>query len=209
DDDALVRQGLRLLLGGSGPIDIVDEAVDGLDADRAVAEHSPDVVLMDIRMPRRDGIAATRELTARPGAPRVLVLTTFDDDNLVLDALRAGASGFLLKAARPEQMVEAILAVARGEAAFSPSVMKQLVDVATRSDDTARQAAAADTLDVLTEREREVALAVAGGLSNAQIASSLFMSVATVKAHISKIFEKLGLENRVQIAVRVHEAGLA
>ncbi|WP_052466730.1 response regulator [Mobilicoccus massiliensis] len=208
DDDALVRQGLGLILGGRGPVEIVGEAADGIEAEEVVARCRPDVVLMDIRMPRRDGIAATRALLAHPNPPRVLVLTTFDGDELVLDALRAGASGFLLKATKPERMVEAIVGVAAGEAAFSPTVIDQVVAAATRDDGGERRRAALGDLDVLTEREREVAVAVGRGWSNAQISAELFMSVATVKAHVSKIFEKLEVENRVQIAIRVHDAGL-
>ncbi|GMA39940.1 response regulator [Mobilicoccus caccae] len=208
DDDALVRQGLGLILGGDGPIEVVGEAADGIEAEQVVEDARPDVVLMDIRMPRRDGIATTRVLRARPGAPRILVLTTFDADDNVLDALRAGASGFLLKATKPERMVESILAVAAGEPAFSPTVIGQVVAAATRGDAGDRRRDALTSLDALTDREREVAIAVARGWSNAQVSAELFMSVATVKAHISKIFEKLGLENRVQIAVRVHDAQL-
>lgn len=208
DDDALVRQGLGLILGGDGPIEVVGEAADGIEAEAVVEDARPDVVLMDIRMPRRDGIATTRALRARPAAPRILVLTTFDADDNVLDALRAGASGFLLKATKPERMVESILAVAAGEPAFSPTVIGQVVAAATRGDAGDRRRDALTSLDALTDREREVAIAVARGWSNAQVSAELFMSVATVKAHISKIFEKLGLENRVQIAVRVHDAQL-
>lgn len=208
DDDALVRQGLGLILGGDGPIEVVGEAADGIEAEQVVEDARPDLVLMDIRMPRRDGIATTRVLRARPGAPRILVLTTFDADDNVLDALRAGASGFLLKATKPERMVESILAVAAGEPAFSPTVIGQVVAAATRGDAGDRRRDALTSLDALTDREREVAIAVARGWSNAQVSAELFMSVATVKAHISKIFEKLGLENRVQIAVRVHDAQL-
>lgn len=208
DDDPLVRQGLGLILGGAGPVKIVGEAADGIEAESVIAEARPDVVLMDIRMPRRDGIATTRALRAQPGAPRILVLTTFDTDDAVLEALRAGASGFLLKATPPERMIQAILAVAAGEPAFSPTVIGQVVAAATRGDGGQRRRDALTSLGLLTEREREVAVAVARGWSNAQISAELFMSVATVKAHISKIFEKLGFENRVQIAVRVHDADL-
>lgn len=208
DDDALVRQGLRLILGGRGPVEIVGEAADGDEVEDVVARHRPDVVLMDIRMPRVDGITATRRLRASPHAPHVLVLTTFDTDDDVLDALRAGAAGFLLKATEPERMIAAVLAVAAGEPAFSPTVVGQVVAAATRDDGGERRRTARGTLDRLTEREHEVAVGVARGWSNAQISAELFMSVATVKAHVSKIFEKLDLENRVQIAIRVHDAGL-
>lgn len=210
DDDALVRAGLRLILGGSADLAVVGEAADGaaglIEADRL----RPDVVLMDVRMPRMDGLTATRQLLARADPPRVIVLTTFDADELVLGALAAGASGFLLKDTHPADMVAAIRAVCRGEHTLSPTVMAQVIAAATAGagdgDDERRRARAA--IDRLTDREREVALAVGQGLSNAEIAAALFMSVATVKGHVSHVFEKLGVDNRVQIALQVHAAGL-
>ena len=205
DDDPLVRAGLGLILGGSPDLEVVAEAADGVEAVQVVAEHKPDIVLMDIRMPRRDGIAATAEILARPDAPRVVVLTTFDSDDMVL---QAGASGFLLKDTPPPKMVEAIRAVDAGETTLSPSVISQVIGLATKSADDGRGEAALKQLDALTEREREVAVAIGQGKSNAEIAGELYMSIATVKAYVTRIFYKLGVDNRVQVAMRVHDAGL-
>ena len=212
DDDALVRAGLRLILGGSPDLEVVGEAADGEAGLAQAAQLRPDIVLMDVRMPRKDGLTATRELLARPGAPKVVVLTTFDADELVLGALAAGASGFLLKDTHPADMVAAIRAVRRGEHTLSPTVMAQVIAAATagahEEADERRQLALA-SLAGLTDRERDVALAVGRGMSNAEIAATLYMSVATVKGHVSHVFEKLGVDNRVQVALRVHDAGLA
>ena len=208
DDDPLVRAGLALILGGAPDLEIAGEAVDGVDALAAVARHRPDVVLMDIRMPNKDGLAATAEILARPDAPKVIVLTTFDSDDMVLKALQAGASGFLLKDPPPQKMVEAIRAVDAGETTLSPSVIAQVVAAATRSAGDGRVERALAQVDTLTEREREVALAVGRGHSNAEIAKQLYMSIATVKAYITRIFYKLGVDNRVQVAMKVHDAGL-
>lgn len=212
DDDALVRTGLRLILGGSPDIDVVGEASDGVEAVSAVAEHGPDVVLMDIRMPRLDGIEATRRVRALDRAPRVIVLTTFDTDEMVLGALRAGASGFLLKSTRPERLVEAIRSVAAGEPMLSPSVTAQLISRVTSETpgataQRAREEALA-RLAALTDREREVAVAIGRGASNAEIARSLYMGLPTVKTHVSRVLTKLGLDNRTQVALLVHDAGL-
>lgn len=208
DDDPLVRAGLKLILGGSPDLDVVAEAVDGADALAVVARTKPDVVLMDIRMPRKDGLAATAEILARPDAPRIVVLTTFDSDDMVLKALQAGASGFLLKDTPPAAMIEAIRKVDAGETTLSPSVVAQVVAVATRSAPDGRADAARASLAQLTEREREVALAIGQGKANAEIAGELYMSIATVKAYVTRIFYKLGVDNRVQVAIRVHDAGL-
>lgn len=208
DDDPLVRAGLGLILGGSPDIDVVGEAVDGQDALGVVAQHRPDIVLMDIRMPRKDGITATTEILARPDAPRIIVLTTFDSDDMVLKALQAGASGFLLKDTPPVKMVEAIRSVDSGETTLSPSVISQVVGLATKSADDGRGEAALKQLDGLTEREREVAIAIGQGKANAEIAGELYMSIATVKAYVTRIFYKLGVDNRVQVAMKVHDAGL-
>lgn len=209
DDDPLVRAGLKLILGGSPDLDVVAEAVDGADALAVVARTKPDVVLMDIRMPRKDGLAATAEILARPDAPRIVVLTTFDSDDMVLKALQAGASGFLLKDTPPVAMIEAIRKVDAGETTLSPSVVAQVVAVATRSAPDGRADAARASLAQLTEREREVAVAIGQGKANAEIAGELYMSIATVKAYVTRIFYKLGVDNRVQVAIRVHDAGLA
>lgn len=208
DDDPLVRTGLGLILGGNDDLEVVGEASDGLEAADVVAATRPDVVLMDIRMPRRDGIATTEFLLAQDDAPRILVLTTFDSDDMVLKALSAGASGFLLKDTPPDKMVEAIRAVDAGETTLSPSVIQQVIGLATRSGGDGRQETARRQLEGLTEREREVALAVGRGLSNADIAKELYMSIATVKAYVTRIFYKLGVDNRVQVALKVHDAGL-
>jgi DNA-binding NarL/FixJ family response regulator len=207
DDDALVRSGLRMMLAGAAGIEVVAEVDDGRGVLAAVDAHHPDVVLMDIRMPQLDGIEATRLLRAQPGAPQVLVLTTFDADELVVRALRAGAAGFLLKDTAPAEIVRAIELVASGESMLSPSVARRLVAlVAGDPDSAARLEGARDRLAGLSPREREVALAVGRGLANAEIAAELYMSVATVKAHVSRLLTKLGVENRVQIALLVQEA---
>ncbi|MBB2987555.1 response regulator [Terracoccus luteus] len=219
DDDALVRAGLRLILGGAPDLEVVAEAGDGVEAIEVVARERPDVVLMDIRMPRRDGLEATRMLlqgdraagAGRPGL-RVIVLTTFDADEMVVQALRSGAHGFLLKDTEPRRLVEAVRAVARGEPMLSPSVTATLMShVASGETDgeALRRAEAVSRLECLTDREREVALAIGRGLSNAEISRDLFLSVPTVKAHVSRVLAKLEAENRVQVAIAVHDAGLS
>jgi DNA-binding NarL/FixJ family response regulator len=209
DDDALVRAGLAMMLAGTEDIRIVAEAADGSEVRPAVDAYRPDVVLMDIRMPRMDGLAATERLRARADAPQVIMLTTFSADEHVLRALRAGASGFLLKDTPPDEIVRAVRLVAAGEAMLSPTVTRRLLaHVAGDGVDT-RRARAEELLGRLTEREREVAVAVGQGRSNAEIAQQLHMSVATVKAHVSRLLTKLELNNRVQIALLAHDAGLA
>ncbi|GGT35730.1 response regulator [Nonomuraea spiralis] len=204
DDDPMVRTGLRLILGGEPDLDLVGEAGDGREAMRVIRELRPDVVLMDIRMPVQDGLATTELLLSRPDPPRVLVLTTFDADDLVLRALRLGAGGFLLKDTPPAKMIEAVRAVANGEPVLSPSVTHQVIAAATGGHDPdARR-----DLARLTEREREVAIELARGSSNAEIAERLYVSVATVKANITRIFAKLGTDNRVLVAMKVRDAGL-
>ncbi|MDY7083693.1 MAG: response regulator transcription factor [Actinomycetota bacterium] len=207
DDDALVRAGLSMILSAASDIVVVGEAADGAEVPAAVSKHEPDVVLMDIRMPRVDGLAATESLRARSGAPEVLVLTTFDADEFVLRALRAGASGFLLKDTPPAEILRAVRRVAAGEAMLSPTVTRRLIAHVAAPAPPSR-ARAADRLAHLSERERDVALALAHGRSNAEIASDLHMSVATVKAHVSRLLIKLKLNNRVQVAILVHDAGL-
>lgn len=204
DDDPLVRAGLKLMLGGASGIAVLGERENGAEAVKAVRDHDVDVVLMDVRMPVLDGIEATREIVTDGVETKVIVLTTFDADEYVVRALSQGASGFLLKDTAPEQIIAAIRAVHAGEPALSPRITAQLI----------RQVAAGEhsptdnrALQSLTERERDVAIAIGGGASNAEIASSLHMSLATVKAHISSIFTKLDSSNRVQVAIRVHDAG--
>jgi DNA-binding NarL/FixJ family response regulator len=207
DDDALVRSGLRMMLAGAERIEVVGEVDDGRGVLAAVDSHHPDVVLMDIRMPQLDGIAATRLLRSQPRPPAVLVLTTFDADELVVRALQAGAAGFLLKDTPPAEIVRAIELVHAGDGMLSPTVTRRLIAlVAGDSDAGARQERARERLAGLSAREREVALAVGRGLGNAEIATELYMSVATVKAHVSRLLTKLGAENRVQIALLVQEA---
>ena len=208
DDDALVRAGLTMILSGAADIQVVGEAADGAEVPAAVATHRPDVVLMDIRMPRVDGLAATEALRKRPGAPEVIVLTTFDADEFVLRALRAGASGFLLKDTPPVQIVAAVRRVADGEATLSLTVTRQLIAHVAAPTTQSPRAEALRRLGVLSERERDVALALGQGRSNAEISAELFMSVATVKAHVSRVLTKLDLNNRVQVALLVHDAGL-
>jgi DNA-binding NarL/FixJ family response regulator len=209
DDDALVRAGLAMILGGDDGIQVVGQAGDGEEGVALALRLRPDVVLMDIRMPVLDGLGATVRLLAQPHPPKVIVLTTFDADDYVVRALRGGASGFLLKDTPPAQIVAAVHKVAAGEHMLSPKVTAQLIarlgDTAP-VDDRASQAQA--LLATLSEREREVAVAVGQGLANAQIAAELYMSVATVKAHVSRILDKLGVENRVQVAICVHDAGM-
>lgn len=208
DDDPLVRAGLTFMLGGADGIEIVGEASDGSEVESLVRERTPDVVLMDIRMPVMDGLTATELLRARAGAPEVLVLTTFHADEQVLRALRAGAAGFVLKDTPPADIVAAVRRVAAGEPVLSPAVTRQLMLHVAGAPTGVRKDAATDRLARLGEREREVALAVGRGSSNAEIAAALFMSVPTVKAHVSRILAKLDLNNRVQIALLVHDADL-
>jgi DNA-binding NarL/FixJ family response regulator len=208
DDDPLVRAGLTMLLAGADDLAIVGEAGDGAEVPAAVAEHRPDVVLMDIRMPGTDGLAATE--TLRGGgddAPQVIVLTTFDADDYVLRALRAGASGFLLKDTPPADIVRAVRLVAAGEAMLSPTVTRRLIGHVADEGVGDRRRRALAQLAQLTDREREVAVAIGQGRSNAEIGRELYMSVATVKAHVSRLLAKLDLNNRVQIALLVHDAG--
>jgi len=206
DDDALVRAGLSMLLAGAENITIVGEAADGNQVARAIAAHTPDVVLMDIRMPGMDGLAATELIRAQAGAPEVIVLTTFEADDYVLRALRAGASGFLLKDTPPADIVRAVRAVAAGEPMLSPTITRRLIGHVTDNDGRNRTRHAREQLNHLTEREREVAVAIGRGQSNAEISHALYMSVATVKAHVSRVLEKLEFNNRVQIALLVHDA---
>ncbi|WP_406863873.1 response regulator transcription factor [Streptomyces sp. HUAS MG47] len=213
DDDPLVRAGLTFMLGGAEDIEIVGEGTDGAEVPDLVGRLVPDVVLMDIRMPHVDGLTATERLRAAPGAPEVVVLTTFHADEQVLRALRAGAAGFVLKDTPPVEIVAAVRRVAAGDPVLSPAVTRQLMShvaaTAPEQPERTRRTAAAARLAELADREREVALAVGRGASNAEIAAALYMSVPTVKTHVSRILAKLGLNNRVQIALLVHDAGLS
>jgi DNA-binding NarL/FixJ family response regulator len=211
DDDALVRAGLSMMLDGAGDLVIVGEAGDGDQVPAAVAKYRPDVVLMDLRMPRVDGITATRRLRSVPSSapqpPEVIVLTTFDADENVLGALRAGASGFLLKDSPPAEIAAAIRRVAAGDPILSPAVTRRLMRRAVVQENTREQALR--QLAGLSPREREVVQAIAEGRANAEIAAALLMSVPTVKAHVTHILTKAGLANRTQIALLAHDAGLA
>ncbi len=208
DDDPLVRAGLVMMLGGAPDIEVVGEASDGTGVATLVRHHAPDVILMDIRMPGQDGLTATEALRSTPGAPEVIILTTFDADEHVLRALRAGAAGFVLKDTPPEQIVAAIRQAAAGQPVLSPAITRRLIDHVVGTDRGPRRTTALRRLDALNEREREVAVEVGAGLSNAEIAGRLYLSVPTVKTHVSAVLSKLGLNNRVQIALLVHDAGL-
>ncbi len=207
DDETLVRVGLRLILGADPGIEVVGEAGDGLEALDVVRSTAPDVVLMDIRMPRLDGLAATERLLAEQPEARVVVLTTFDTDEMVLTALRLGAAGFLLKDTPPAEIVRHVRDAGAGRTTLSPSVTDRLIASVTQRPKDERRTVARERLDSLTERERDVARAIGRGRSNAEIASELFITIATVKTHISRILEKLPAENRTHIAICVHEAG--
>jgi len=209
DDDPLVRVALSMVLGAGPDIEVVAEAGDGAAGVAAVRRVRPDVVLMDIRMPGLDGLAATDLVMAEPDPPAVVVLTSFDADEHVLRALRSGASGFLLKDTAPAEILAAVRRVAAGESMLSPAVLTRLIETVVRDPAPApdgRGIRARAALDRLTDREREVAVAVAAGRSNADIGAELFMSVATVKATVSRLLTKLECANRVQIAILVHES---
>lgn len=212
DDDQLVRMALRLIINGEADMTVVAEATDGDAAIDAVEEHRPDVVLMDMRMPGRDGLSATRELLGRPAPPRVLMLTTFDSDDLVLGALRSGALGFVLKDTPPPRIVDAVRTVAGGNPVLSPEATARVIAAATGPQSsgsdarTASREEARKRLAALTERELDTARAIADGLGNPEIAGRLHISVATVKARTSSLFAKLAVQNRVQIALVVRDA---
>ncbi|MFF8263523.1 response regulator [Streptomyces virginiae] len=207
DDQMMVRQGFTVLLNAQPDIEVVGQAVDGADAVAKVAELAPDVVLMDIRMPGMGGIEATSVITRVPDAAvKVLVLTTFDLDEYVYEALRAGASGFLLKDASADQLAEAVRVVAAGEALLSPNITKRLITEFSRLG--APRAPSRTRIDVLTERETEVLSLIAQGLSNAEISEHLVLAEQTVKTHVSRILVKLGLRDRTQAAVFAYESGL-
>ena len=208
DDDALVRRGLRIMLSAATSVEVVAEVGDGREVLAAVDLHRPDVILMDIRMPQLDGIAATRLVVAQPDPPAVLVLTTFDADELVLRALQAGAAGFLLKDTQPAEIVRAIELVHAGDGMLSPGVTRRLISlVAGDSDAGARAEDARERLATLSPRERDVAHAIGLGQGNAEIAATLHLSVPTIKGHVSRLLDKLEVDNRVQIALLVQAAG--
>jgi DNA-binding NarL/FixJ family response regulator len=208
DDQALVRGGLRLIVNTQDDMQVVGEASDGHEAIELARRLRPDIVLMDIRMPHLDGLEATRQLSSDQAlaATRLLILTTFDLDAYVYEALRAGASGFLLKDAPPEQLVDAIRVVARGDALLAPSITRRLIERFLRQPVLA--APGSKPLDQLTAREREVLELIAHGLSNSEIAVRLYLTEATVKTHVAHIYRKLGLRDRAQAVVYAHEAGL-
>ncbi|MGA9160350.1 MAG: response regulator transcription factor [Actinomycetota bacterium] len=204
DDQALMRTGFRMILDAQDDMEVVGEAIDGADAIRRFEKLVPDVVVMDVRMPTMDGIEATRRLAALQRPARVLILTTFDLDDYVYEALRAGASGFLLKDRPPEELVAAVRVVAAGDALLAPSVTRRLIE------EFARRAPAVKPteLDELTEREREVLVLMARGLSNAEIARALFVAETTVKTHVGRVLHKLRLRDRAQAVVLAYESGL-
>jgi DNA-binding NarL/FixJ family response regulator len=207
DDHELLRGGLRSMLGAQEDMEVVGEAADGGEAVEQALRLAPDVVIMDIRMPRVDGIEATRRLVAHgAGAPRILVLTTFDLDEYVWEALRAGAGGFMLKDAPPRQLAEGVRTVAAGESLLAPAVTRRLVERFVRT--PLRGGAQRERFAELTDRELEVLTLVARGLSNGEIAGRLFLSEATVKTHVTRILSKLGLRDRVQAVVLAYESGL-
>jgi len=202
DDQALVRAGFRLIVDAEPDMEVVGEAADGSEVVEQASATNPDVVLMDVRMPNLDGIEATRRLLASGDGPRVLMLTTFDLDEYVIDAFRAGASGFLLKTAPPDQLVGAVRTVHSGEALLAPASTRRLIE------QFARQSGAAPALDELTARERDVLRLLARGLTNAEIASELVVEPSTVKSHVASVLAKLDLRDRVQAVVFAYESGL-
>jgi DNA-binding NarL/FixJ family response regulator len=208
DDDPLVRTGLSMILGSAPDLEVVGEAGDGDEAVQQVARHAPDVVIMDIRMRRMNGLVATAAVLAQPRPPKVLILTTFDLDEYVFEALAAGASGFLLKEGSPQEIIEGVRVVANGEAMLSPRTTKQLIGRFVATHTNPRRARAQANLERLSDRERQIVTAVARGKPNADIAAELFLSEATVKTHITRTFAKLDVSNRVQLTIFAYEAGL-
>jgi DNA-binding NarL/FixJ family response regulator len=206
DDQAMIRSGLRMILETETDITVVGEAADGADAVQLAERAKPDVILMDVRMPRLDGIDATRAVVQLDHAPRVLMLTTFDLDDYVYAALRAGASGFMLKDAPAEQLVDAVRVVAAGEALLAPSVTRRLIDELARRPEP--DASTVTGIDDLTDRELAVLRLVARGLSNSEIATELYLGEATVKTHLGRVFVKLGIRDRAQAVVAAYESGV-
>jgi DNA-binding NarL/FixJ family response regulator len=208
DDEALVRAGLRMLLETAEDLTVVGEADNGHAALQAVREHRPDVVLMDVRMPRLDGLAATAALLREAKPPAVVVLTTFDTDDAVFQALESGATGFLLKDTPPTELIRAVRLAAAGDSMLSPTVTRRLIERVAVEDRSYRRRTALERLDVLTERERHVLVQIGLGHANGQIAANLHLSEATVKTHITHLFTKLAVTNRVQLAIAAFRAGL-
>ncbi|TDE38573.1 response regulator transcription factor [Actinomadura sp. 6K520] len=208
DDDALVRAGLSMMLSNAADLEIVGDVADGAEVVAAVNQHRPDVVLMDIRMPRLDGLAATELLRSRREPPEIIILTTFDSDDHIVRAMRAGASGFLLKHTPPPDIIRAVREVAAGEPMMSPAVLRKMMSYVAGSGADPRQARARELLDRLSDGERAVAALVGQGRTNGEIGKELSLSVATVKAYVSRLLTKLELNNRVQIALLVHDAAL-
>jgi DNA-binding NarL/FixJ family response regulator len=206
DDDGLMRAGLVELLAGESDIEIVGEASTGREAVERARRLAPDVVLMDVRMPELDGIEATRELTRAAPNARILILTTFEQDDYVFGALRAGASGFLLKRSRPEELIAAVHAIAAGDSLLSPSVTRRVID--RMAQQPMPELAAQAKLDDLTRRERQVLELIARGLSNREIATQLFVEESTVRTHVKRVQMKLGLRDRVQIVIFAYETGV-
>jgi DNA-binding NarL/FixJ family response regulator len=208
DDQALVRAGFRMILDAEDDLEVVGEATDGVEAVTAAAQHAPDVVLMDIRMPELDGIEATRRIVAAAGEDtRVLMLTTFDLNEYVYEALRAGASGFLLKDTPPERLADGIRTIAAGESLLAPSITRRLIEEFSREKTAEREPPPG--LDELTERELEVFKLMARGMSNAELAAHLVVSETTVKTHVARVLMKLGVRDRVQAVVLAYESGVA
>ncbi len=208
DDDPLVRTGLSMILGSTPDLRVVAEAGDGDEAVQQVARHAPDVVIMDIRMRRMNGLVATAAVLAQPRPPKVLILTTFDLDEYVFEALAAGASGFLLKEGSPQEIIEGVRVVANGDAMLSPRTTKQLIGQFVAARANPRRSRAQAKLELLSDRERQIVTAVAQGKPNASIAAEQFLSEATVKTHITRTFAKLDVSNRVQLTIFAYEAAL-
>jgi DNA-binding NarL/FixJ family response regulator len=208
DDDAMVRSALRLIFRDLPDIEVVAEAANGAEAISVAAAHWPDVMLMDIRMPKVDGLEATQRIRSRPSPPQIIILTTFNIDDYVLEALRSGASGYLLKDVSPQEIIAAVREVSSGAGMLSPAVIRGLIDYVADPAAGSRRARARSQFKALTDREREVAISLGKGWSNAEISSGLGMSVPTVKGHVSRVMAKLDLNNRVQVAVLVHDAEL-
>jgi DNA-binding NarL/FixJ family response regulator len=208
DDEELVRNGIRLILQAGGGAEVVAEDTDGTQVVELVEQYAPDLVLTDIQMPTVNGIEVTRRVNALPDPPVVVVLTTFDLDEYVYEALQAGATGFLLKDIAPRALVDAVQQAVRGDAMLSPQITKRLIKAYTADPHDPRRPSGQDPLEVLTPRERDVAVAVAEGLSNAEIARRLEVSESTVKVHVTHIMSKLDLPNRTKLAILIHDAGL-